>query len=48
MIVHPTLLTRIARESSDERIHRAEHQALVRAARAERRRHRRAHRGDDR
>lgn len=48
MFSNSALLLRVARDASEDRIHRAERHARVRAARDHRRRHRRAHRNDDR
>lgn len=48
MFSNTPLLFRLARAASDERIHRAERHARVRAARDHRRRHRRAYRENER
>ena len=52
MYVNSALLFRIARESSEDRIHRAERHARLKAARGhrdgQRRRHRRHRRGTER
>lgn len=44
MYSNAALLFRLARDASEDRIHRAERQARLRAARDHRRRHRRAQR----